>query len=149
MADEMLQELFTRYQDGGSLLSILKEVQSEYGYVSGEAMNEIAERLDISVADVYAVGTFYSFISTEPLGKNIVRICNSVPCYMKNNQAVIEAVEKALGIKAAETTPDGKFSIQLANCIGACDKAPAMMINDETYTDLTPNKIQEIVDSYK
>ncbi len=149
MADEVLQELFNKYKNGGSLLSLVKEVQNEYGYLPAEAMTKIAESLDIGIGDVYSVGTFYSFISTEPLGKNIIRICKGIPCYLKNNQMIVEAVEKALGIKPGETTPDGKFSLQLVNCIGACDKAPTMMINYETYSDLTPRKVLEILDSHK
>jgi NADH-quinone oxidoreductase E subunit len=147
MADKKLQDILNKYEDANSLLSLLKEVQNEYGYVPDDTMNSIAESLDVSVADVYAVGTFYTFISTKPQGKNIIRMCNSVPCYMKNNRLVIEAVEKALDIRAGETTSDGKFSLQLVNCIGACDKSPAMLINDTIYENLTPEKIPEILDN--
>ena len=147
MADKKLQDILNRFNDANSLLSLLKEVQKEYGYIPDDTMNSIAESLEVSVADVYSVGTFYTFISTKPQGKNIIRICNSVPCYMKNNRVVIEAVEKALGIKAGETTSDGKFSLQLVNCIGACDKSPAMLINDTIYENLTPEKILGILDN--
>ncbi len=149
MADEILPKILVGHQKRESLVSLLNEVQHEYGYLSREVITEIAENLDISIGDVYSVATFYSFLSTKPLGKNVIRICKSVPCYLKNSQAVIEAVEKELGIKPGETTEDGKFSLQLVNCIGACDNGPTMMINDETYGDLTPNKILEILGSYK
>jgi NADH-quinone oxidoreductase E subunit len=149
MSDKKLRRLLDKHKNVDSLLLLLKEVQEEYGYIPDYTMNSIAESLDVSVADVYSVGTFYSFISTEPQGKNIIRICNSVPCYMKNSRVVIEAVENALGIKADETTSDGKFSLQLVNCIGACDKSPAMMINDTIYDNLTPEKIPEILNSIK
>ena len=147
MADKKLQDILNKFNDANNLLSLLKEVQKEYGYLPDDTMNNIAESLDVSVADVYSVGTFYTFISTKPQGKNIIRICNSVPCYMKNNRVIIEAIEKALGIKAGETTSDGKFSLQLVNCIGACDKSPAMLINDTIYENLTPDKITEILDN--
>jgi len=108
-------------------------------------VNELAESLDIPVSEVYGVASFYSFLSTKPLGKNVIRICNSVPCYLKNSQSILATVEEELGIKPGETTEDGKFSLQLTNCIGACDQAPAMMINHKLYVDLTPMKIRDIL----
>ena len=110
-------------------------------------MAELAKSLDISISDVYGVATFYSFLSTKPQGRNVIKICRSLPCYLKNSQTIIESVEKEIGIKPSETTPDGKFSFELTNCIGACDKAPAMMLNNDAYGDLTPGKISQILKS--
>ena len=132
-----------------NLVVLLAEAQSKFGYLSGESLIEVAKSLDLSISDVYGVATFYSFLSTKPLGRNVIRICKSLPCFLKNCQTIIESVEREIGIKPGETTPDGKFSFQLTNCIGACDEAPAMMINNEVYTDLTPNKISQILRSYK
>ena len=112
-------------------------------------MTEIAESLGIPVNDVYGVTTFYSFLSTKPLGRNVIRICKSLPCYLEHCQTIIETVEKELGIKPGETTADGRFSFQLANCIGLCDGAPAMLINDDAHVDLTPDKISQILKNYK
>ena len=105
--------------------------------------------MDMSISDVYGVATFYSFLSIKPQGRNIIRICKSIPCFLKNYQTVIETIEREIGIKPGETTPDGKFSLQLTNCIGACDKAPAMMVNDDVHVDLTPGKISQILKEYK
>ena len=126
-------------------MSLLKEAQHKYGYLSEELVVELAKSLDISIGEAYGVGSFYSFLSTKPLGKNVIRICKSLPCYLKNYQPILETVESELGIQPGETTKDGKFSLELTNCIGACDQAPAMMINDKLYVDLTPKKITNIL----
>jgi len=131
------------------LLVILKEAEDKFGYLSGKCLTEIAESLGLSISEVYGVATFYSFFSTKPQGKHIIRICKSLPCFLKSNQTIIEFVKKELGIRPGETTPDGKFSFQLTNCIGACDGAPAMMINNDVFTDLNPGKISKILRSCK
>ena len=131
------------------LLIRLGEAQNKFGYLSEKIMAELAESLGISISDVYGVATFYSFLSTRPQGKNIIRICKSMPCFLNNSQTIIESVEREVGIKPGETTPDGKFCFQLTNCIGVCDKAPAMMINNEVYISLTPSKISQILKTYK
>jgi NADH:ubiquinone oxidoreductase subunit E/NAD-dependent dihydropyrimidine dehydrogenase PreA subunit len=130
------------------LLEILKAEQSKARSVSPEVIPEIAQSLNISVSEVYGVATFYSFLSTRPLGRNVIRICKSLPCYLKNAPMIIESVHKAIGIRPGETTPDGKFSFEPTNCIGACDKAPAMLVNHDVHGNLTPNKIVEALKPY-
>jgi NADH-quinone oxidoreductase subunit E len=132
-----------------NLLVALKEAQTELGYLPREFMAELAESFNIPVHDVYSVASFYSFLATRPLGRNVIRICKSLPCYLRNSQTIIETIEKEIGIKPGETTPDGKFSFELTNCIGLCDKAPAMLINDDPHVDLTPEKIAQILHNYK
>ncbi len=131
------------------LLILLQKAQSKFGYLSEESVAGLAKSLALSMSDVYGVATFYSFLSTKPLGRNVIRICKSMSCYLKNCQTIINTVEKEIGIKPGETTTDGKFSFQLTNCIGACDKAPAMMINSNVYDDLTPRKVSRILKAYK
>ena len=131
------------------LLELLKEVQGRFGYLSGELLVEIAKSLGLSVSEVYGVASFYSFLSTKPQGRNVIRICKSLPCFLKNSDSIIESMKKELGIKPGETTPDSRFSFELTNCIGACDKAPAMMINNDVYVDLTRRKISRILKAYK
>ncbi len=131
-----------------NLLILLQEAQNKSGYLSQELMVELAKSLNVSLSEVYGVATFYSFLSAKPQARNVIRICKSVPCYLKNSQMIIETVGNKIGIKPGETTPDDKFSFQLTNCIGACDKAPAMMINHEVYGDLNPNKIAKTLKSY-
>jgi len=134
-------------QDKGQedLLELLREAQNRSGYLSEKTIVKIAKSLDIPISGVYGVATFYSFLSTKPQGRNVIRVCKSLPCFLKNSQTIIKSVEEELGIKPGETTPDGKFSFQLTNCIGACDKAPAMLINNDVHVDLTPGKISRIL----
>ena len=130
------------------LLRMLKEEQAESGYISEDAIGNIAESLGLTVSDVYGVTTFYSFLSTKPLGRNVIRICKSVPCCLKDAETMIDWIGEELGIAPGETTPDGRFTFELTNCIGACDQAPAMLINDEVYGQLTREKISEILKSF-
>ncbi len=139
----------THNEDQENLLILLKESQSRRSYLPPELLAELASSLGISISEVYGVATFYSFLSTKPQGRNVIKICKSLPCFLKNSQLIIEGVEQEIRIKPGETTPNGRFSFQLANCIGACDKAPAMMINDEIYGDLTPKKIAGILKTYQ
>jgi NADH:ubiquinone oxidoreductase subunit E len=127
----------------------LKEAQDKFGYVPPEVMAELAESLALPLNEVYGVASFYSFLSIKPLGRNVIRICQSLPCYLKHSEIIIESVARELGIKPGETTPDGRFSFQLTNCIGLCDRAPAMMINNDAHVDLTPEKIAQILAAYE
>ena len=142
------QGTLTQPRGREDLVGLLKEAQSKFGYVPEEVMAELAESLEIPINEVYGVASFYSFLSLKPLGRNVIRVCKSLPCYLKNCQIIIEAVEKELGIKPGETTADGRFSFQLTNCIGLCDQAPAMMINNDAHVDLTSEKISQILKSY-
>ena len=140
-------------REGTSLQSQLedcKKLAQEKGYgVSEGFIAELSQSLNIPMSEIYGVATFYSFLATKQLGKNVIRVCKSLPCFLKDSQMIIESVEKETGIKPGETTPDGKFSLQLTNCIGLCDQAPAMMINDDVYGNLTPDKIAQILEAYK
>ena len=131
------------------LILRLKEAQKRFGYIPEEVIRGLADALDLPVNEVYGVASFYSFISTKPLGRNVIRVCQSLPCYLKNSEIIVRAVEKALGIVPGETTADGRFSFELVNCIGQCDRAPAMMINGDVHGDLTPEKIAQILRDYK
>ncbi len=129
----------------GNLLERLKEAQNRFGYLPEKIIVELAKSLNLSTSEVYGVATFYSFLSIKPQGRNVIRICKSLPCFLKNSQMIVKSVEEEIGIGPGDTTPDGKFSLQLTNCIGACDKAPAMMINNDVYADLTPKKVSQIL----
>jgi len=139
----------SRSGDRGKLLVLLEAAQDKSAHISRDTMVELAESLDISIGEVYGVASFYSFLSTKPQGRNIIRICKSLPCLLKNAQIIIESIRKEIGIKPGETSSDGRFSFELTNCIGACDKAPAMMINSDVHGDLTPKKIAKILETYK
>jgi len=132
-----------------NLLMLLKYTQKKYSHLSRESIIDVAQSIDIPVNDVYGVSTFYSFLSTRLQGRNVIRICKSIPCYLKDTQVIIESVADEIGIIPGEATTDGRFSFELTNCIGACDQAPAMLVNDDVHGYLTPNKISQILNSYK
>jgi len=131
-----------------ALLGVIKEEHAKSGYLSKGAMVEVSEALGMTVGEVYGVATFYSFLSTWPLGRHVIRVCKSVPCCMKDAERLIEWIGKELGIGPGETTPDGRFTLMLTNCIGACDQAPAILIGDEVYGQLTPERIAEVLKSF-
>jgi NADH:ubiquinone oxidoreductase subunit E/NAD-dependent dihydropyrimidine dehydrogenase PreA subunit len=132
----------------GNLLPMLKKAQEKSHCLSPQLMNKAADSLNLSMSEVYGVSTFYSFLSTRPLGKNVIRVCKSVPCYLKGSQVILQSLEDELGIKPGEVTRDKKFSLELANCIGACDQAPAMLVNHDVYGNLTPKIISRILQKY-
>jgi NADH dehydrogenase/NADH:ubiquinone oxidoreductase subunit G len=130
------------------LLERLKTRQRESGHISKADVAQIAEALDVSVSEVYGVSSFYAFLSTKPQGKYVIRVCKSLPCYLKDAPMILETVERAIGVGPGETSADGRFSLELTNCIGACDRAPAMLIDYRAYGNLTPEKISKILHSY-
>lgn len=135
--------------DQSNLLLLLEAAQSKVGYLSPELIAELARSAGVSISEVYGVATFYSFLCPRPQGRYVIRVCQSLPCFLNNSQAVIRSVEQEIGIKPGETTADGRFSFELTNCIGACDGTPAMMINSDVYVGLTPEKVSQVLRSYE
>ena len=135
--------------DREELLTSLKRAHAEHAHLPREVMVEISQSLDIPLGEVFGVASFYSFLSTEPRGRNTIMICRSVPCYLKHSDMIVEAVADEIGIGVGETTRDGRFSFESTNCIGACDMAPAMLINDNVHGNLTPETISGILKDYK
>ena len=131
-----------------NLLPILQDIVKSDSYLSEESMINVAKELNISSAEVYGIASFYSFLETKPMGKNIIRICRTISCDMKDKDQIIKAIGDKLRIKLGETTPDKKFTFLETNCIGWCHKGPAMLVNDEVYTELTPVKAVEVLDKY-
>jgi len=131
------------------LLVLLEKELAKSGYLSQDYLSNLAQSTNISLSEIYGVVSFYSFLTDKPQGRNIIRICNNLPCNLKHSEMIINNITRELGIKPGQTTVDGKFTLTLTNCIGACDKAPAMLINNDVHGDLTPEKITEILNSYK
>ncbi len=131
-----------------NLIPILQELIEQKNYLTDEAMVDVAKELDISAADVFGTASFYTFLDTEIRGKFIIRICKTISCAMKGKIEVLHAIEDTLKLKVGETSSDNKFTLLETNCIGWCHKAPAMLINDTPYTNLTPEKVTDILQEY-
>jgi len=131
-----------------SLMPILQDIVRKYNYLSDEAMVEVATELDISAAEVYGTASFYTFLDTQPRGKNVIRVCKTITCSMKGKNDIIDTLEDILKIKVGETTPDKMFTLLETNCIGWCHKAPAILVNDMPYTDLTPETVIDVIKGY-
>ncbi len=131
-----------------NLLPILQGVVEQEKYLSEYSMIEIARELNLSAADVYGTATFYSFLEHKKMGTYLIRVCKTITCAMKGKNQILLIIEDMLKIGLGETTSDGKFSLLQTNCLGWCHKAPAMLINDEVYTELTPESVREILTEY-
>jgi len=131
-----------------SLMPILQEIVQRHNYLTDEAMVEVAKALDISAAEVYGTASFYTFLDTQVKGKYVIRVCKTITCSMKGKSDIIQTLEDILKIKVGETTADRQFSLIETNCIGWCHKAPAILINELPYTELTPEKVTEIIKDY-
>ena len=128
------------------VVDVMFAIQDFYGYLSDEAVKEVAELLDMSPLEVEELATFYTFIYREPVGKYVIHVCDSVICWMEGQESLLDHLSKKLGIKSGETTPDGMFSLLPVCCIGYCDRAPAIMINKEVYGPLTIDTLDEILE---
>ena len=135
-------------RERSNLLPILQGVVEQEKYLSEYSMSEIARELDISASDVYGTATFYSFLEHQKMGTYIIRVCKTITCSMKGKNQILLTIQDMLKIGLGETTPNGKFSLLQTNCLGWCHKAPAMLINDEVYTELTPESVREILTQY-
>jgi len=145
----MVKELAEKYgRSRESLMPILQDIVRKYNYLTDDAMVEVATELDISAAEVYGTASFYTFLDTELRGKNLIRVCKTITCSMKGKNDIVNTIEEILKIKVGETTPDKMFTLLETNCIGWCHKAPAILINDMPYTDLTTETVIDVIKGY-
>ncbi|MFA5929240.1 MAG: NAD(P)H-dependent oxidoreductase subunit E [Candidatus Margulisiibacteriota bacterium] len=145
-----LMEFIASWKDKpGNLIMVLHRVQEEYGYVPREVAFQLTEMLDVPLAKIYGVITFYHFFKLKKPGKNIISVCMGTACYLKGGEDLIKEFENMLGIGLNSTTADGKFSLEAVRCIGCCGLAPVMMINDKVYGNLTKEKLPAIFSQYK
>lgn len=134
----------------GALMPVLQEAQEVFGYLPLEVLEMISRGLNVPMAEVYGVATFYSQFSFIPKGENKISLCLGTACYVKGAQEILEEIENILGIKSGETTSDLKFSIAATRCLGDCSLAPVMMINDEdVYARLKKEDIKGILEKYR
>ncbi|MBR3882586.1 MAG: NADH-quinone oxidoreductase subunit NuoE [Clostridia bacterium] len=131
-----------------NLIQILNEVQDYYGYVPEKAQVAISEYLDMPMAEIYGVVTFYSRFTLKPKGKYHIAVCLGTACFVKGSENVLERAKERLGIDVGETTADGKFSLEATRCIGACGLAPVFTVNEEVYGKATVKMMDEVLDKY-
>jgi NADH-quinone oxidoreductase subunit E len=144
----LVKELADKHgRQRASLMPILQGIVEKYNYLTDDAMTEVAKELDISAADVYGTASFYTFLDTSVRGRYVIRICKTITCSMKGKGDILHTIEDMLKIKVGETTSDKMFSLLETNCIGWCHKAPAILINEIPYTELTSEKVTEILKS--
>jgi NADH:ubiquinone oxidoreductase subunit E len=148
-SENLVRELTDKHgRSRQSLIPILQGIVERYNYLTDEAMVEVAKELEISAAEVYGTASFYTFLDTSIRGKYVIRICKTITCSMRGKGEIIQTLEDMLKIKVGETTSDRMFSLIETNCIGWCHKAPAILINEMPYTELTPEKVVEIIKGY-
>ncbi|HHV60940.1 MAG TPA: NAD(P)H-dependent oxidoreductase subunit E [Clostridiaceae bacterium] len=146
---ERIAEVIEDYRHReGSLIQILHLAQGIYGYLPIHVQKFIAQRLNIPLSEVYGVVSFYSFFTTSKRGKYVIRVCLGTACYVRGGKKIVERLHEILGLDVGETTPDGKFTLEVMRCIGACSLAPAITINDTVYKQVNPDKLQQIIDLY-
>jgi NADH-quinone oxidoreductase subunit E/NADP-reducing hydrogenase subunit HndA len=148
-AKQRLDEIIAHYQGMQTpLMMILSDFQKEFGYVPLEVMEIISKKMNIPVAEIYGIVTFYSMFSLKPKGKYVIGICLGTACYVQGAQQIANRLEEILGIKPGETTSDGLFTIDILRCLGACALAPAMVINGKILPHVKVNDLQRIIDEY-
>jgi len=135
-------------QSPESLLPILQGIVNKRHYISEDAIREVARVLNISTAKVFGTASFYSFLDIKPRGKYVIRLCKTITCNMHGSHMIRSTIENMLKIKLGDTTLNKKFTLLETNCLGWCHKGPAMLVNDKSYTELTPEKIRAILTAY-
>jgi NADH:ubiquinone oxidoreductase subunit E len=146
---DRIAEIIDNYKDiEGSLIQILHMAQTIYGFLPLEVQKFIAQRMNKPLSEISGVITFYSFFSTQPRGKYIIRVCLGTACYVRGGKKIVESLSEILGIEVGGTTPDRKFTLEVMRCIGACGLAPAIMINEKVYKQVNPNKLKALLEKY-
>lgn len=134
--------------EAGELINVLHKVQGTFGYLPAEVQEAVAAELNVPVAKVYGVVTFYSFFTMTPKGKHPISICTGTACYVRGAEKVLDEFKKNLKIEVGETTTDGKFSIACLRCVGACGLAPVVMVGSKTYGRVAPEMVKDILAEY-
>lgn len=143
--DKVIQE----YRDmPGSLIPVLQRAQELVGYLPPVVQKHISKGLNIPVAEVHSVVSFYAFFTMKPRGEHLIRVCLGTACYVKKSEAVLEKFISELGVDVEEVTPDRKFSLETIRCLGACGLAPAVVVDNETYGLMHPKKVREVINAY-
>ncbi|MEG0771361.1 MAG: NAD(P)H-dependent oxidoreductase subunit E [Clostridia bacterium] len=147
--EEKLLEVIEKHRETmGALMPVLQEAQEIYGYLPVEVQRIISEKMDVPLAEIYGVVTFYTQFNLNPKGVNTISVCMGTACYVKGSKEVFEKIQSELGISDGGCTPDGKFSLDATRCLGCCGLAPVMTINEDVYGRLTKDEIPAILKKY-
>ena len=145
-----LKTICQKYEkDEGELINVLHQAQHIFGYLPAEVQEIVSEELDVSLAKVYGVVSFYSFFTMTPKGEHPISICLGTACYVRGAEQVLEEFKRILNINVGETSPDGKFSINCLRCVGACGLAPVVNIGEKVYGRVAPDEVSGILKEYK
>jgi NADH:ubiquinone oxidoreductase subunit E len=144
--DKVLTDTRTQQKD---LIHILHKIQSEFGYIPPDAVGAVSEHLRISESEIYGVLTFYNAFSLTPKGEFTMTVCLGTACHVRGGPQIVEEMERKLGIKVGETTPDEKFTLETVNCLGCCAIGPVVVVNQKYYSHITLKKIDSILKEYR
>jgi len=144
-----VDEIVDRYSaQVTSSLGMLQDIQKRYTYLSEEALTHVAERLNLSLSQIYSMATFYKAFSLTPRGKHLVSVCMGTACHVRSAPRILETLQRSLNIKPGETTSDRQFSLEAVNCLGACALGPLVVIDGEYFGKMTSRKVESIIKKY-
>ncbi|HQG31418.1 MAG TPA: NADH-quinone oxidoreductase subunit NuoE [Deltaproteobacteria bacterium] len=145
-----VDEIILKYKSKpGALIPVLEQVQDVCGYLPMSLQLKVAKGLNLPVANVYGVVTFYSFFTMVPRGKNVIRVCLGTACYVRGGKRILEKLTESLGIEPGQCTEDRQFSLETVRCLGACGLAPVVVINDDTHGQMKPAKLDAVLNQYR
>lgn len=146
----LLREVIDEYEhEKKNLIQILHMAQAIFGFLPENVQKFISAEVDLPISKVNGVVSFYSFFSTKPKGEYVIKVCLGTACYVRGGKKIVDRLKEILAIEVAETTDDGKFSLEVMRCIGACGLAPAISINDKVYKQVNPDKLEQILGQYE
>lgn len=146
---DRIAELAGQYRRDGSLIQALHMAQGVYGYLPLEVQKTVADTMEIPLAEVAGVVSFYSFFTAQPRGRHTIRVCLGTACYVRGGKKIVDRLGELLDVRVGETTEDRTFTLDVARCIGACGLAPAMSIDDVVYKQVNPDKLEGILERYR
>ncbi len=146
-----LDEILSAMSEIGSsdLIPILQKIQNSYGYLPVDVLKEMSRRTGISASSIYGVATFYEQFHLEPHGRHTIRCCRGTACHVKGGPEIVDAIKRAIGVEAGETTDDMRFTFETVACLGTCFLAPVIMVNNDYYGNLGSDEIEEILNKYE
>ena len=141
-----VDEILDRYPaERTASLAVLQDIQREYNYLPREALELAAERLDMPLSEVYRMATFFKAFSLQPKGEHVCKVCLGTACHVRGGPRIMDTLERELGLKAGDTTPDGKFSLEAVRCVGACALGPIVLVNEEPHGHMSSDKATELI----